>query len=599
MNTSMRRQLGTAISLMRRGNLHGLGRRLADRHRRSRVPFRPIEHAEWWARHALLSDRERLSLGRRLVKVGDLIRVTVVVSVGRRDVADLPGLVGSLMDQVHVDWELAAYTDPSIPEASLRELDRGGSRVRRIPMTATSLRPGMLPNRLLDDATGDWLMFLHPEDRLHEAALAAIALRVAADSRFTLVYTDDDLLDASGLHRNANFKPPWNPDLVLAQGLVDHTFAIARQTWEDLGPPFASIRELTMELALALAGSEVCHLPFPFCSRVRGPTRQSDQAEVQELSTRLRRWHPGTTIEQATDGSSLRIRWPVPDPAPRVSILIPTRDHGRLLERCIDSLLSITQYPDVELVLVDHDSRQRRARRIIDRISERPDSTVITHTGPFNYASMMNRAVEASTGDYLCLLNNDTEVIDPGWLTEMAGHLTRDEVGIVGALLLFGDWTIQHAGVHPGLGGLMGHGHKHRRHGDHGYHGRLTVAHEVAAVTGACLGIRRTTWDLLGGMDQDHLGVAYNDVDLCLRARSAGYRVLFTPHAVLLHHESASRGPDEDPAHNDRLRGEIEVMQARWGSILEDDPAYSPNLDLDGGGFLTADHPRWTPPWAI
>jgi len=153
--------------------------------------------------------------------------------------------------------------------------------------------------------------------------------------------------------------------------------------------------------------------------------------------------------------------------------------------------------------------------------------------------------------------------------------------------------------VHPGVGGLMGHGHKHRRGDDPGYFGRLTVAHEVAAVTGACLGITRPDWDRLGGLDEEHLAVAYNDIDLCLRAREAGLRVVFTPHAVLHHHESVSRGFDDDPARNERLAGEVAVMRQRWGDQLDVDPAYSPNLALTGNDFTLAEHPRVEPVWGL
>jgi len=206
--------------------------------------------------------------------------------------------------------------------------------------------------------------------------------------------------------------------------------------------------------------------------------------------------------------------------------------------------------------------------------------------------------VAASSGEVVVLLNNDTEVLATDWLDEFVGQLARPDVGVVGALLLFGDGTIQHAGVHPGVGGLMGHGHKHRAGDDTGYHGRLTVAHEVAAVTGACLGITRELWDRLGGLDEEHLAVAYNDIDLCLKARAAGLRVVLAPHAVLHHHESASRGVDDNPAHNQRLAKELSVMQNRWGDLLAIDPAYSPNLSLNGDSFTPAIQPRLLSPWS-
>ena len=278
-------------------------------------------------------------------------------------------------------------------------------------------------------------------------------------------------------------------------------------------------------------------------------------------------------------------------------MIVPTRDRGRLLEACLTSLRTRTRYPDVEVVVVDHETTERRARRLIDGLADDPDAVVVSFTGPFNFAAMCNRAAEAASGDVLVLLNNDTEVVAGDWLDELVGQLARPEVGVVGALLLFGDGTIQHAGVHPRVGGLMGHGHKHRPGDDPGYHGRLTVAHEVAAVTGACLGTTRALWDRLGGLDEEHLAVAYNDIDLCLKARAAGLRVMLAPHAVLHHHESVSRGYDDDPTRRARLAAEVATMEERWGNNLYADPAYSPNLRLDGGGFELADIPRNLPVW--
>ena len=356
------------------------------------------------------------------------------------------------------------------------------------------------------------------------------------------------------------FLPDWNPDLFDGLGRV--------------GPLVARHRSLpgsTKSAVPTLSGATVEHLPFVLASRP-GHLREGDPAPV-------------------------RRRWPVGDPPPRVSVLIPTRDQGRLLETCLTSLRSVTTYPDVEIVLVDHESTETRAREVIDALAEDPDAVVVEFSGPFNFAAMCNRAAETATGDVLVLLNNDTEVLAPDWLVEFVGQLGRTEVGVVVALLLFTDGTIQHAGVHPGVGGLMGHGHKHRQGDEPGYHGRLTVAHEVAAVTGACLGITKALWNRLGGLDEEHLAVAYNDIDLCLRARDAGLRVMLAPNAVLHHHESVSRGYDDDPVRNERLAGEVAVMRERWGNLLDADPAYSPNLTLTGRDFTLTEHPRATAPW--
>jgi len=405
----------------------------------------------------------------------------------------------------------------------------------------------------------DWVVNLEAGVVLHPAALATVARAIDADPGLRLIYADYDHLDDLGRPTDPCFLPDWNPDLFDGLGRI--------------GALVARFRTVSDEQVTGLGGGVVHHLPFLLASR---PTRSRD-----------------------ADPAPVRHRWPVGDPPPRVSVIVPTRDRGRLLKTCLTSLRDGTRYPDVEVVVVDHETTERRARRLIDGLADNPDAVVVPFTGPFNFAAMCNRGVEAASGQVVVLLNNDTEVVAGDWLDELVGQLARPEVGVVGALLLFGDGTIQHAGVHPRVGGLMGHGHKHRPGDDPGYHGRLTVAHEVAAVTGACLGITRELWDRLGGLDKEHLAVAYNDIDLCLRARAAGLRVVLAPHAVLHHHESMSRGYDDDPARRTRLADEVATMEERWGNFLYTDPAHNPNLALDGDGFSPAAQPRVVPPWRV
>jgi len=428
-----------------------------------------------------------------------------------------------------------------------------------VAATVTSLGAQLHGRWVVGSEAGDanWVIELEAGVVLHPAALATVARVIDADPDLRLVYADHDQLDDGGEPADPCFLPDWNPDLFDGLGRI--------------GTLVARHRTVDGEQVTGLDGGMVHHLPFLLASR---PTRLRD-----------------------ADPAPVRHRWPVGDPPPRVSVIVPSRNQGRLLEACLTSLRDRTRYPDVEIVVVDHETTEGRARRLIDGLADDPDAVVVPFTGPFNFAAMCNRGVEAASGEVVVLLNNDTEVMADDWLDEMVGQLARPEVGVVGALLLFADGTIQHAGVHPGVGGLMGHGHKHQPGDDPGYHGRLTVAHEVAAVTGACLGITRILWDQLGGLDEEHLTVAYNDIDLCLKTRAAGLRVVLAPHAVLHHHESVSRGYDDDPVRRARLAAEVATMEQRWGDTLYTDPAYSPNLSLHGDGFSPAATPRVKPPW--
>ena len=277
-----------------------------------------------------------------------------------------------------------------------------------------------------------------------------------------------------------------------------------------------------------------------------------------------------------------------------LSIIIVSYKRLDYLRKCIRSIIDTVSQIRYEIIVVDNQSADGTADSIC---REFPSLRMIENTENLGFAKGNNLGILASNGEFILLLNNDTEAVSRDWLTELVGQVLRPTVGVAGGLLLFKDGSVQHAGIRPGLNGFMGHSHKHLPGDDPGYFGLLTVAHEVAAVTGACLAIQRSTWNELGGLDEQNLTVAYNDIDLCLKARARGLKVVMTPHALLYHHESISRGFDDDPESSRRLHRELAVMKERWGTLLGANPAYNPNLDLSGREFTLANHPRVHPPW--
>jgi GT2 family glycosyltransferase len=282
-------------------------------------------------------------------------------------------------------------------------------------------------------------------------------------------------------------------------------------------------------------------------------------------------------VSSARTPGTLRVSFR-PRRSERVAIIISTRDQARLLSACVRSILRCTRYPSYEIVIVNNGSTEPESLEQLRRWSSDPRIRILNAPGPFNYSALNNLAALFTRAPLLALLNNDTEVISPRWLCEMVGVLEQDGVGAVGPKLLYGDGTIQHAGIVLGIGGVASHAHKRfpRDHG--GYHGLLESVRDVSAVTGACLLTRRGLYLELGGLDEA-LAVAYNDTDYCLRLRARGYRVLFTPLAELYHHESASRGVDRRGAA--RFEAELALMRCRWGELLRRDPFYNPNLSLD------------------
>jgi GT2 family glycosyltransferase len=245
---------------------------------------------------------------------------------------------------------------------------------------------------------------------------------------------------------------------------------------------------------------------------------------------------------------------------------------------------------------VDNGSKDAATLEVLEAFGRRPDVVVVVDDRPFNFAALNNAAVERTTCPVVCLLNDDIEVVDPDWLIEMVSQVTRPEVGVVGAMLRYPDGAVQHAGVVLGAGGVAAHAHAGHDTPDQGYFSRLATVHEVGAVTGACLVTTRASWDSIGGMDEA-LAVNFNDVDYCMRVAETGQRVLWTPHAVLVHHESKSRGQIDDESKVEQLRNEAARMVGRWGEALFEDPAYGPNLTFEGAPFGLSDQPRFRAPW--
>ena len=272
-----------------------------------------------------------------------------------------------------------------------------------------------------------------------------------------------------------------------------------------------------------------------------------------------------------------------------MSIVIPTKD-GPLLQRCIDSVLSFTAYPNFEIVVVDNASQQLST---LEYLREREGLlTVIRDDRPFNYSALNNAAVQRASGSVICLLNDDTEVISEDWLDEMVGQLFQPDVGAVGAKLYYSDGRIQHAGIILGIGGVAGHSHRFSDRLSSGYFGRLLAAQNLSAVTGACMVVRREAWFEVGGLNEEHLAIAFNDVDFGIRLREAGWRIVWTPYAEMYHHESISRGPDTVGDRIHEFPKEVRYIQGRWPGVLRSDPAYNPNLSLVREDFGLAWPPR-------
>jgi len=447
-------------------------------------------------------------------------------------------------------------------------------------------------------ASADWVIWLEAGCALAPHALYTIALQIAAYPQARLIYADEDELDASGRRTHPFFKPDWNPDLFLGRNLFSPWVAIEAGLFDEAGgiqlKPSAAARGLDLALRCVerVRDEQILHVPrvLAHC-RASRPDGGTDGAIA--LNAHFERTGIAATAEATPFG--YRTHYALPAMPPLVSLVIPTRNALPLVRQCIESIVLETDYPHYEILLVDNGSDDPEALAYFAELDAQPGITVVRDERPFNYSALNNAAVARAQGELVALLNNDIEVVSPDWLSEMVSIALQPGVGAVGAKLLYPDFSVQHGGVILGVGGIAGHAHKHLARSDPGHGGRAQLMQSFSAVTAACLVVRKSLYEQVGGLDEAHLGVAYNDVDFCLRLRQSGLRNVWTPWAELLHHESASRGLEIAAESRSRLAAEAAIMRSRWSPLIANDPAYNPNLTLDTEDFDLAWPPRLPP----
>ncbi|MGF7206210.1 GT2 family glycosyltransferase [Skermanella aerolata] len=446
--------------------------------------------------------------------------------------------------------------------------------------------------RILRDGREDILVVVQAGNLLPAHALARLAA-VFADPAVAVAYSDCDRMGEDGGLADPWFKPDWDPDLFLSQDYLLDLFTarlgLYRAGAEALGPadlPFLAIEALW---ANSYPAAAVRHIPEILYHR-RGDARPGRgsmpaEASLEALRRYLARTEPGASAEPLPGRPWLRrVRRPLAEPAPLVSIIIPTRDKLDLLSVCVSSILERTVYPEFEILILDNQSSDPETLRYFDEVAGH-GVRVLPYTDRFNYAAINNAGVEAARGPVVCLLNNDVEVISPEWVGEMVALLLRPGVGAVGAKLLWPNGMVQHGGVVIGTGGLAAHAFNHITDDEPGYADRALVTQRYSAVTAACLICRKSDYQAVGGLDAAEFPVAFNDVDFCLKLGAGGLGIVWTPFARLFHFESASRGAEDTPEKASRAAKEMAALRRRWGEVLADDPCYSPSLNLDGMPF--------------
>jgi len=517
--------------------------------------------------------------------------------------------IESVQGQLYGRWELCIADDrPSRPQVRkvLDEYSDGDARIK----IAHRLKTGQMSeasNAALELACGEFAALLDPDDELAPHALYMVAEELNVHPEADLIYSDEDKLDVDGERFDPHFKTDWNPDLLYSMNFVSHLAVYRTSVLKQIGGFRRGLEEsqdydLVLRFMEQVPEDHVRHVPHVLYHARAIPDAANDErkqpaVEAARNAIRSHLERKGKTVEVAAAiHGHHRVIYPVPDPAPLVSLIIGTRDRSDLLKQAMDGILQ-TDYAPLEIVLVDNQTTAPESLEYLEKVQRDARIRVVRYDAPFNFSAINNLGVREARGEVVCLLNNDTKIISPGWLKEMVSHALRPEVGAVGAKLYYANDTIQHAGVIIGIAGVAGHSHKHLARSGVGHAYRTMLLQGCSAVTAACMVMRRSVFLEAGGLDELNLPIAFSDIDLCLRLRARGYRIVWTPYAELYHLESASRGPETTLERSPAFARECAYFRAKWKAQLPCDPYYNPNLTLDAEDFSLAAPPRHARPW--
>ena len=578
-----------------------------DRLRRISDPLRFSVDYEAWRAEFGTTPEEKQAMAAWAEALPQPVPIALLMPVFNPKPEWLQAAIDSVRAQLYPHWQLCIADDCSTDPRIRPLLEAAMAADPRIQVVFRE-RNGHIcasSNSALELVQAPWVALLDHDDLLPDEALIWVAKAIAEHPQAQLFYSDEDKLSPAGELFDPYFKGDWNPVLMEGQNMFSHLGVYATDLVRQVGGFRKGLEgsqdhDLVLRCSEQLRREQIVHIPRVLYhwrvhpqstaggANAKPYTVQSAERAISEHLQR--RALPLRQISWTPVG--FRAELALPEPPPRVSVIIPTRNGLKVLRPCLTSLLERTRYSDFEVLVVDNGSDEPATLQFLADLEHQGRIRVLPDPSPFNYSALNNRAVQQASGELICLLNNDIEVIDPGWLEELVVQALRPGVGAVGARLLYPNRTLQHGGVLLGVGGVANHAHLGWPCDHPGYFSRAQLTQEMAAVTGACLLVRRSYYEAVGGLNEEQLQVAFNDVDFCLKLREQGLQNVYAPAARLIHHESVSRGQDLSPEKAARFAAEVDWMQQRWGDQLPQDPAYNPNLSLDNPHFRLAWPPR-------
>ncbi|WP_207512316.1 glycosyltransferase family 2 protein [Longitalea luteola] len=537
---------------------------------------------------------------------------SVIMPVYNAPVKYLKKAIESVRSQAYKNWELCIADDRSTNKAViniLKEYQKLDSRIK-VVFRETNGHISLASNSALELASGDYIALLDQDDELRPHSLYMVAKAINENPDAQLFYSDEDKIAEDEVRFDPYFKTDWNADLFYGQNMINHLGVYKHSLVKKVGGfrqgyEGSQDHDLALRCIEQIKPGQIHHIPYILYHwrAIKGSTSHSMSSKnyaidagIKALRDHFKRTNQQVTVEQNVH-NSYRVKWPVPDPHPLVSIVIPTKDKIEVLSTCVESVLHKTNYDNYEILIVDNNSVNAETFAYYQSIQSKfKQVKILSYQSEFNFSAIVNYGVDQSQGEIIVLLNNDTEVINQDWLYEMVSHCLRKGIGAVGAKLYYPNGLIQHAGVflyegHPG-----NHIYLKREKNDPGYFNKLNLVQNYSAVTGACLAVRKQIYLQAGGFDEKNLKVAYNDVDFCLKVRDLGYTNLWTPFAQLYHYESLSRGNDLNEKNIARFKKEHSFMLTKWKHAMND-PFFNHNLAIETHVTQLASPPRIRYEW--
>lgn len=524
--------------------------------------------------------------------------ISVVMPVYNVDPKWLKLAIDSLNKQWYTNWELCLADDKSSNEETVTYLRSLNHPKIRTIFLEENVNISGASNAALSLATGEYIALMDNDDELTPDALYEVVKAInEQDAEF--IYSDEDKLEMDGTFSDPHFKPDFAPDMFLSQNYISHLGVIKKELIDTVGGwevGLEGAQDYDLYLKVLELTDKIVHISkvLYHWRKIPGSTAAefseksyAQDAGVRALENALKRRNVSANVENGKYPGTYRVKYNIID-EPLVSIIIPYKDKPELLDMSINSVLDKSTYKNYEIIGVSNNSEEKETFEMMSFL-EKKDSRVkfIEYNEPFNYSAINNYAINNfAKGEHIVLMNNDIEIITSEWIEELLQFSQRDDVGVVGAKLYYPDDTIQHAGVIIGIGGIGGHSHKYFKKEAIGYFGRLHLIQNLSANTAALFMVKKSIFDEVDGLNEEKLTIAFNDVDFCLRVQEKKYLNVFTPYCEAYHHESISRGAEDNPEKVKRFNSEVEYMKERHEKILKDgDPYYNVNLTLDHENF--------------